>query len=86
MKVDSPTPWTKHAPSGSLADTVNKMGNANVNSGSVPKMGGMKSEAMGKDTGPSATNSMGKFDNKEHSPSATCASIGHGQRGKKKGY
>jgi hypothetical protein len=85
--VDAPTNITDNAPVGSLADMVNKVGNANVNyTGSPPKMGAAKSEAMGKDTGPHATNSMGKFDNKEHSPSATCVSSGHMQRGKKKGY
>lgn len=83
--VDSPSNMTNNAPVGSLADMVNKVGNANVNykSGAHAMAGGIKSEAMGKDTGPSATNSMKVDYKKENSPSSTCAGSGYGQRGKK---
>ena len=82
--VDSAPNNTNNAPPGSLADMVNKVGNANVNySKNGPKVGGAKDTALGKDTGMNATNSMGKFTNKEQGPSSTCAGSGYGQRGKK---
>lgn len=82
--VDSPSNMTDNAPVGSVADMVNKMGNSNVNYASNgPKAGMAKDSAMGKDTSKNATNSMGKFTNKEQSPSATCVGSGYGQRGKK---
>jgi hypothetical protein len=83
--VTDPTNQTNNAPAGSLADMVNKVGNANVNykSGAHAMAGGIKSEAMGKDTGPDATNSMKVDYKKENGPSATCAGSGYMQRGKK---
>ena len=82
--VDAPTNITNNAPSGSLADMVNKVGNSNVNyAKSGPKAGSAKSTSMGKDLGKNATNSMGKIGHKENGPSASCAGSGYGQRGKK---
>lgn len=82
--VGSPTSWTKFAPEGSLADTVNKMSNANVNYKGKAYGGGsgVKPTHGGKDLSQNATNSMGKFSNTENSPSSTC--MGEGKRGSKR--
>jgi hypothetical protein len=82
------TSMTKYAPPGSMADRINKMSNANVNSTSKGVMkgagGAVKSTHGGKDLGMNATNVIEKIGHnpKEYGPSATC--VGVGAKGKKK--
>lgn len=75
------TPMTKYAPPGSMADRINKMSNANVNSDGMGSMkgagsGGVKSTMGGGTMEKLSTNP------KEMGPSATC--MGEGKRGSKK--